>query len=73
MASVVRPALVLPESMGVLEALRRLQARRQQLALVADEYGGRLEVLAVQRHAITHLRLVPPARNTNGGKDTASS
>jgi putative hemolysin len=36
----VRPALALPESMGVLEALRRLQAEREQLAIVINEYGG---------------------------------
>jgi putative hemolysin len=35
-----RPALALPESMGVLDALRRLQAERQQLAIVINEYGG---------------------------------
>jgi putative hemolysin len=36
----VRPALALPESMGVLDALRRLQAEREQLAIVINEYGG---------------------------------
>jgi putative hemolysin len=35
-----RPALVLPESLRVLDALRRLQAERQQLAVVLSEYGG---------------------------------
>jgi putative hemolysin len=35
-----RSALALPESMGVLDALRRLQAEREQLAIVIDEYGG---------------------------------
>lgn len=44
----VRPALVLPESMGVLDALRRLQARRQQLALVVDEYGGTAGIVTVE-------------------------
>jgi putative hemolysin len=39
-ASKVRPAVVLPESMWVLDALRRLQAKRPQLGLVIDEYGG---------------------------------
>jgi putative hemolysin len=33
-------ALALPESMGVLDALRRLQAEREQLAIVINEYGG---------------------------------
>lgn len=32
--------LVLPESVGVLDALRRLQDSRQQMALVVDEFGG---------------------------------
>src|SRR6266540_979648 len=36
----VRPALALPESLGVLEGLRRLQAERQTLAIVLNEYGG---------------------------------
>src|SRR6266545_1195443 len=35
-----RPALALPESLGVLDALRRLQAERQTLAIVLNEYGG---------------------------------
>jgi putative hemolysin len=36
----VRLALALPESMKVLDALRRLQSERQQLAVVINEYGG---------------------------------
>jgi len=35
-----RRALFLPESVRVLDALRRLQKERQQLAVVVDEYGG---------------------------------
>jgi len=35
-----RPALALPESQGVLDGLRRLQAERQTLAIVLNEYGG---------------------------------
>jgi putative hemolysin len=34
------PALALPETLGVLDALRRMRAERAQLALVIDEYGG---------------------------------
>jgi putative hemolysin len=34
-----RDAIVFPDSVGVLDALRRLQAERAQLALVADEHG----------------------------------
>lgn len=35
-----RPALVLPETARVLDALRRLQADRQQIAVVVSEHGG---------------------------------
>jgi len=38
--SKVRPAVVLPESLNVLDALRRLQSVRQQMALVVNEHGG---------------------------------
>ena len=34
-----RDAIVFPDSVGVLDALRRLQAERAQLALVVDEHG----------------------------------
>jgi putative hemolysin len=44
----VRPALALPESMGVLDALRRLQAERQQLAIVLNEYGGTEGIVTVE-------------------------
>jgi putative hemolysin len=43
-----RPALALPESMGVLEALRRLQAEREQLAIVINEYGGTEGIVTVE-------------------------
>ncbi|GAB6900280.1 hemolysin family protein [Kineosporia succinea] len=36
----VRPALVLPDSAGVLQALGRMQQQRNQLALVMDEFGA---------------------------------
>ncbi len=39
-ANRVRPATVLPESINVLEALRRMQNARQQMALVVNEHGG---------------------------------
>ena len=35
-----RPPLLLPESMGVLEALAEMRARRRTFAVVIDEYGG---------------------------------
>jgi putative hemolysin len=39
-ADYVRPALVLPDSVGVLQALGRMQQQRGQLALVVDEFGS---------------------------------
>ncbi|WP_372593796.1 hemolysin family protein [Actinotalea sp.] len=36
----VRPAMLLPESLPVADALRRFKAEHQQLALVVDEHGG---------------------------------
>jgi putative hemolysin len=44
----VRPALALPESIGVLDALRRLQAERQSLAIVINEYGGTEGIVTVE-------------------------
>jgi len=35
-----RPAAVLPETVGVLDALRRLQSSRDHLAIVINEHGG---------------------------------
>jgi putative hemolysin len=43
-----RPALVLPETAGLLEALRRLRADRQQLAVVVDEYGAAAGIVTVE-------------------------
>ena len=36
----VRPPLLLPESMDVLEALGEMRAHRRSVALVVDEHGG---------------------------------
>jgi putative hemolysin len=47
-ADQVRPALALPESIGVLDALRRLQAERQTLAIVINEYGGTEGIVTVE-------------------------
>jgi putative hemolysin len=44
----VRPALALPESAGVLEALRRMQRERQQLAIVINEYGGTEGIITIE-------------------------
>jgi magnesium and cobalt exporter, CNNM family len=43
-----RPALALPESVGVLEALRRMQGERHQLAIVMDEYGGTQGIITIE-------------------------
>ena len=44
----LRPVVALPESMGVLDALRRLQAEREQLAIVINEYGGTEGIVTVE-------------------------
>jgi putative hemolysin len=43
-----RPATVLPESLGVLDALRRLQTSRQQMAIVVNEHGGVEGIVTVE-------------------------
>lgn len=43
-----RPVLALPESIGVIEALRRLQFERLSLALVVDEYGGVSGIVTIE-------------------------
>src|SRR5829696_1878998 len=43
-----RPVLALPESLGVLAALRRLQGERHQLAIVINEYGGTEGIVTVE-------------------------
>jgi putative hemolysin len=48
LASVARPAVFLPETVLVIDALRRLQNEREQLALVVDEHGGVEGVVSVE-------------------------
>ena len=43
-----RSAMALPESMGVLPALRRMQRERQPLAIVINEYGGTEGIVTVE-------------------------
>jgi putative hemolysin len=44
----VRPVLALPETVRVVEALRRLQLERQQMAVVIDEHGGFEGIVTVE-------------------------
>lgn len=44
----LREALFLPESMPVLDGLRQMQTRRQQLAIVIDEHGGLEGIVSVE-------------------------
>jgi putative hemolysin len=44
----VRTIPALPESLGLVEALRRLQAARRSLALVVDEYGGVSGIVSIE-------------------------
>jgi putative hemolysin len=47
-ASVATPATVLPESARVLDALREMQHRRSQLAVVVNEHGGAEGIVTVE-------------------------
>jgi putative hemolysin len=44
----VRPVVVLPETVDVIDALRRLQSERQQIAIVVNEYGGTEGIVTVE-------------------------
>lgn len=43
-----RAAVALPESLGVIDALRTMQTGRQQLAVVLNEYGGAEGIVTVE-------------------------
>jgi putative hemolysin len=47
-SSVAIEPVAVPESVPVLAALRQLQAERQQMALVVDEYGGVEGIITVE-------------------------
>jgi putative hemolysin len=44
----LQPALMLPETVGCLDALRRMQAERQQMVIVVDEHGGTEGIVTVE-------------------------
>ncbi len=44
----VKPVLYVPESRPLDEVLKELQERRQQLAVVVDEYGGTAGILTIE-------------------------
>jgi len=46
--AVMRPPLFVPESKGVPELLRELQARRIHIAIVVDEYGGTAGLVTIE-------------------------
>nr|MDQ6907805.1 hemolysin family protein [Chloroflexota bacterium] len=46
--AVMRPPLFVPESKGVPELLRELQARRVHMAIVVDEYGGTAGLVTIE-------------------------
>lgn len=43
-----REAVVLPESVSLIDALRRMQEVRQQMALVVDEYGALSGIVTIE-------------------------
>lgn len=46
--SIMRPILVIPEAMDAVKVLQLLQQNRQQMALVADEYGGTAGLITME-------------------------
>lgn len=45
---IMRPAYIVPDSKKVAELLKELQAHRQQMAVVVDEYGGTAGLVTVE-------------------------
>jgi putative hemolysin len=43
-----QPALVMPETVGALDALRTMQTARQQMAVVINEHGGTEGIITVE-------------------------
>lgn len=48
LSDIARPAVFLPGTVLVIDALRRLQEEREQLALVVDEHGGIQGLVSVE-------------------------
>ncbi len=48
LAAVARELIVVPEAMPIANLLQRMQKKRIQLALVADEYGGTAGLVAME-------------------------
>ncbi len=48
LAGVVQPVLVLPETVGCLDALRQMQEQRQQMVVVINEHGGTEGIVTVE-------------------------
>jgi CBS domain containing-hemolysin-like protein len=47
-ASLVRPAMVVPETKRVPELLKEFQRRQHQIAIVVDEYGGTAGLVTIE-------------------------
>jgi putative hemolysin len=46
--SVARPALIVPETKDLAALLREMREQREQLAVVADEYGGTAGIVSIE-------------------------
>ncbi|MHC4516036.1 MAG: transporter associated domain-containing protein, partial [Planctomycetota bacterium] len=46
--NIMRKPLFAPESMGVLDLLREFKAKKVQLAVVLDEYGGNAGLITIE-------------------------
>lgn len=58
-AEVMRPAIVMPESMALPDAVNHLRQREEKLACVIDEYGGFIGIITLEDLAEEILGDVP--------------